>query len=82
MAKHRDTVVAMTENLFDIHDIQGNVLAGFNKDYQLLMAFRLRDLIAARASRRAQPPTGLTDVQVAERRFLQLHIHVSRSSAP
>ena len=49
MAKHRDTAVAMTEDLFDIHDIQGNILAGFNKDHQLLMAFRLRDLVAARA---------------------------------
>jgi Dyp-type peroxidase family len=37
------------EPLLDIHDIQGNILAGFSKDRQLLIALRLRDPVAARA---------------------------------
>lgn len=38
----------MDEVLLDVNEIQGNVLAGFNKDQQLLMALRLRDVKAAR----------------------------------
>src|SRR5262249_22104883 len=36
------------EPLLDVHDIQGNILAGFNKDHQFLIALRLRDIPAAR----------------------------------
>ena len=36
------------EPLLDIDDIQGNILAGFNKDYQQLVALKLGDLAAAR----------------------------------
>jgi Dyp-type peroxidase family len=36
------------EPLLDVADIQGNVLAGFNKDHQALVALRLRDITAAR----------------------------------
>jgi Dyp-type peroxidase family len=36
------------EPLLDVADIQGNILAGFNKDQQLLLALTLRDLPAAR----------------------------------
>jgi Dyp-type peroxidase family len=36
------------EPLLDVHDIQGNVLAGFNKDHQLLTALKIRDVPAAR----------------------------------
>jgi Dyp-type peroxidase family len=38
----------MDEVLLDVNEIQGNVLAGFNKDRQLLMALKLRDIKAAR----------------------------------
>lgn len=37
------------EPLIDVDDIQGNILAGFNKDHQLLLALRLREPAAARA---------------------------------
>jgi hypothetical protein len=37
------------EPLLDVDDIQGNVLAGFNKDHQLLLALAIRDLAAAKA---------------------------------
>lgn len=36
------------EPLLDVHDIQGNILAGFNKDHQKLIAVKFRDLPAAR----------------------------------
>jgi Dyp-type peroxidase family len=37
------------EPLLDIDDIQGNIIAGFSKDRQILIALRLRDPAAARA---------------------------------
>lgn len=36
------------EPLLDVHDIQGNILAGFNKDHQRLIALQIRDVAAAR----------------------------------
>jgi Dyp-type peroxidase family len=36
------------EPLLDVREIQGNVLAGFNKDQQLLLAVTFRDIPAAR----------------------------------
>jgi len=39
---------AVAEPLLDVHDIQGNILAGFNKDHQRLIALRIRDISAAR----------------------------------
>ena len=36
------------EPVLDIDDIQGNILAGFNKDYQLLVALKLNDIPSAR----------------------------------
>lgn len=36
------------EPLLDIHDIQGNILAGFNKDHQRLIALRIHDVSTAR----------------------------------
>lgn len=36
------------EVLLDINEIQGNILSGFNKDQQLLMALKVRDVKAAR----------------------------------
>jgi len=36
------------EPLLDVHDIQGNILAGFNKDYQTLLALKIRDVASAR----------------------------------
>src|SRR6476646_2810608 len=36
------------EPLLDVQDIQGNILAGFNKDQQRLLALVFRDLPAAR----------------------------------
>jgi len=36
------------EPLLEIGDIQGNVLVGFNKDYQQLLGLRLHDVAAAR----------------------------------
>ena len=38
----------VTEPLLDVHDIQGNILAGFNKDHQRLIALRIRDVADAR----------------------------------
>jgi Dyp-type peroxidase family len=37
------------EGLLEIDDIQGNILAGFNKDHQLLVALVIRDVAAAKA---------------------------------
>src|SRR5439155_10424708 len=37
------------EGLLEIDDIQGNILAGFNKDHQMLVALAIRDIAAARA---------------------------------
>jgi Dyp-type peroxidase family len=36
------------EPLLDVQEIQGNILAGFNKDQQLLLALTFRDIPAAR----------------------------------
>jgi len=36
------------EPLLDVRDIQGNILAGFNKDQQRLLALAFGDLPAAR----------------------------------
>jgi Dyp-type peroxidase family len=36
------------EPLLDVHDIQGNILAGFNKDHQKLIALNIRDVPEAR----------------------------------
>jgi Dyp-type peroxidase family len=41
--------VAIAEPLLDIHDLQGGILAGFNKDHQILAALRFRDIATARA---------------------------------
>jgi Dyp-type peroxidase family len=39
---------AGAEPVLDVHDIQGNILAGFKKDYQRLIAVNLRDVSSAR----------------------------------
>ncbi len=36
------------EPLLDVHEIQGNILAGFNKDFQTLLAVKIRDVGNAR----------------------------------
>lgn len=36
------------EPVLDVHEIQGNILAGFNKDSQSLLAVKIRDVAAAR----------------------------------
>jgi Dyp-type peroxidase family len=38
----------VNEPLLDVHDIQGNILAGFNKDHQLLIALKIQDVADAR----------------------------------
>jgi Dyp-type peroxidase family len=40
--------VSGPEPLLDLDEIQGNILAGFSKDYQTLVALKIRDLKAAR----------------------------------
>ncbi len=37
------------EPLLEVDDIQGNILAGFNKDWQSLIALRIHDVPAARS---------------------------------
>ena len=37
------------EGLLDVDDIQGNILAGFNKDHQTLIALAIQDVPAAKA---------------------------------
>lgn len=39
---------SVDEPLLNTHDIQGNILAGFNKDHQRLIALQIRDVAAAR----------------------------------
>jgi Dyp-type peroxidase family len=39
---------SIREPLLDVNDIQGNILAGFNKDYQILLALKIHDVPAAR----------------------------------
>src|SRR5262249_11779119 len=41
------------EPLLDVHDIQGNILAGFNKDYQTLAFLAIDDVAAAKRWLRA-----------------------------
>lgn len=43
------SVQSPSEPLFELDEIQGNILAGFSKDRQLLIALRLRDPVASRA---------------------------------
>jgi Dyp-type peroxidase family len=38
----------IAEPLLDIDEIQGSILAGFNKDHQILLAFKIRDRRAAK----------------------------------
>src|SRR3954451_618545 len=38
----------VTEPLLDVHDIQGNILAGFNKDHQRLIALEIKGVPEAR----------------------------------
>lgn len=45
----RTTSVALDpEPVLDVHDIQGNIIAGFNKDIQVLAAFKIRNRAAAK----------------------------------
>lgn len=50
MPRVKNTAKAATieEPLLDVHEIQGNILAGFNKDHQRLIALRIEDVAAAR----------------------------------
>ncbi len=41
--------LGVDEGLLDVDDIQGNILAGFNKDHQLLIALSIREISAAKA---------------------------------
>ena len=43
-----DTAAASDEKLLDLANIQGNILGGFNKDYQRLLFFRLGRAASAR----------------------------------
>jgi Dyp-type peroxidase family len=47
--KRAGSAAAADEPLLEVDDIQGNVLAGFNKDHQLLLALTIHDLAAAKA---------------------------------
>ena len=38
----------VSEPLLDVHEIQGNILAGFNKDHQRLVGLRIRGVAEAR----------------------------------
>jgi Dyp-type peroxidase family len=49
LARSRTTSSVVDEGLLDAHEIQGNILAGFNKDHQLLIALAIRDVAAAKA---------------------------------
>ena len=40
---------AAAESLLDVNDIQGNILSGFNKDQQLIVALLIKDRTAAKA---------------------------------
>ena len=40
---------SVPEPLLDVNDMQGNILAGFNKDHQRLVALRIRDVTQARS---------------------------------
>ena len=42
-------VDAPLEEVLEIHDIQGNILAGFNKDYQTLLFLNILDVTSAKA---------------------------------
>ena len=47
--KNRKVLSVVDESLLDVHEIQGNILAGFNKDHQLLIALAIQDVAAAKA---------------------------------
>ena len=46
---NRSSQYAEREPQLDVTNIQGNILAGFNKDYQTLVLLRITDPVAARA---------------------------------
>src|SRR5438067_417630 len=53
------------EPVLDIHDIQGNILAGFNKDYQAFLFFRIVDVPGVKAWLRDIQPHISTLAEVA-----------------
>lgn len=55
---------APPEPLLEVDDIQGNILAGFQKDHQLLVGLRLRDIAAARRWLRRLVPEVATTTEV------------------
>lgn len=59
------------EGLLEIDDIQGNILAGFNKDHQTLVALAIRDIAAAKTwlSRVAPHISSLAEVGHFNRLF-------------
>ncbi|HEX4610704.1 MAG TPA: Dyp-type peroxidase [Urbifossiella sp.] len=71
------------EPLLDVHDIQGNVLAGFNKDHQLLTALTIRDVAAARQWLRRVAPhvSSLAEVHQFNGLFRMRRARVGRDPA-
>src|SRR5437879_3829932 len=52
------------EPVLEISQIQGNILAGFNKDYQTFLFLRITDATAARAWLQSLAPTITTTEEV------------------
>jgi Dyp-type peroxidase family len=48
-SKSGDAASSLLEPLLDVDEIQGNVLAGFRKDHQVLVALEIREVAAAQA---------------------------------
>jgi Dyp-type peroxidase family len=54
------------EPLLEIHEIQGNILGGFNKDHKLLLALTIRDVGAAKRWLRRIAPEISTTAEVLQ----------------
>lgn len=71
---HAAAAEAVREPLLDMDDIQGNILAGFNKDHQYLVALKFRALPAAkRWLARVEPEiSSMSEVQRFNNLFREL----------
>lgn len=70
------------EPVLDVHDIQGNILAGFNKDTQILMALVIEDVPKAKAWLRAAHPFVSSTSQVLHFNRLFRSIRARTGSEP
>lgn len=70
------------EPLLEVEEIQGNILAGFNKDHQLLIGLQIRDVEAARRWLERIEPEIATTAEVLEFNRLFKRLRARRGVDP